>query len=336
MICVTKGPDSFGVRPFFPFRLNENPMIRNLCLILMILLTGQAAKGQRFKTRTQTITSYTAVNGVVQTTCPNPNCQMCQDARAAAVAGKTSFCIDGRCYRINQMTVPTSKPTVKLQTAPPIVHEGSSPPVVTGPSIPTIQYQAPPITVTPGYATTVKPKAANPPPKKASTPKPVVNPLTNFAPTPEGASKLMVALARVTDTDVVFDLGCGDGRNLEYAAESGATCLGVEYNAETFELAKKRLKGTDVTLTRGDLFDADISQATVIFLYLHDGMLRDVTAKIRKECKPGTRVVSYLHDLKDAPCTDHYRVAGEDFFVWTLKDENICETLPSWMRELSK
>lgn len=105
----------------------------------------------------------------------------------------------------------------------------------------------------------------------------------------------MLDMAQVTRRDFVVDLGSGDGRMVIAAARRGARALGVEFNPKLVEhsrrLARKAGVGDRASFLQGDLFDADLSQATVITLFL----LEEMNLKLRPKLlglKPGTRVVA--------------------------------------------
>src|SRR5688572_16786117 len=102
----------------------------------------------------------------------------------------------------------------------------------------------------------------------------------------------MLDMARVTPQDYVFDLGSGDGRNIIAAAKRGARGLGVEFNPEMVELSRRIAAEEGVAdkakFVQGDMFKADISQATVLALFLlHDNLVK-LTPKFLA-LRPGTR-----------------------------------------------
>jgi SAM-dependent methyltransferase len=116
-----------------------------------------------------------------------------------------------------------------------------------------------------------------------------------WVPSPQALVDRMLDMAKVTAQDFVMDLGSGDGRTVITAAKRGATAVGVEYNPDMVALSKKNAATEGVTgkatFMQGDLFQADLSKATVITLFL----LPDINLKLRPhllELKPGTRVVS--------------------------------------------
>ena len=124
----------------------------------------------------------------------------------------------------------------------------------------------------------------------------------------------MLDLANVTSKDVVMDLGSGDGRVIITAAKRGAQAVGVEYNPELVALAKRNaaVQGVNdrATFIRGDLFEVDLSNATVITLFLR----LDLNLKLRPKLlalEPGTRVVSNTFSMDDWEPDDVF-IGGRD------------------------
>jgi SAM-dependent methyltransferase len=116
-----------------------------------------------------------------------------------------------------------------------------------------------------------------------------------WVPTPYPLLEKMLDMAQVTPQDYVIDLGSGDGRNVIMAAKRGARALGVEYNAEMVELSRRNAAKEGVSnrarFVQGDMFEADISQATVLALFLLPDNLQRLKPKFEK-LKPGTRIVT--------------------------------------------
>jgi precorrin-6B methylase 2 len=116
-----------------------------------------------------------------------------------------------------------------------------------------------------------------------------------WVPTPYPLIEKMLDMAGVTARDYVIDLGSGDGRNVIMAAKRGARALGVEYNPEMVELSRRSAAKEGVAerarFVQGDMFEADISQATVLALFLLPDNLRRLTPKFMSQLKPGTRLV---------------------------------------------
>ena len=116
-----------------------------------------------------------------------------------------------------------------------------------------------------------------------------------WVPTPQSMVEKMLDMARVTPKDFVMDLGSGDGRTVITAAKRGVHALGIEFNPNMVELSKHNAERAGVTdkaqFMKGDLFEADLSKATVITMFL----LPDINLRLRPkilDLKPGTRVVS--------------------------------------------
>ena len=116
-----------------------------------------------------------------------------------------------------------------------------------------------------------------------------------WVPTPPALVEKMLDMARVTPRDFVMDLGSGDGRNVIAAAKRGARALGVEYNQDLVELsnriAAKEGVADKAKFVRGDMYEADVSQATVLALFLLTDNLNKLAPKFL-EMKPGSRIVA--------------------------------------------
>src|SRR5262245_39847401 len=115
-----------------------------------------------------------------------------------------------------------------------------------------------------------------------------------WVPTPEALVEKMLDMAKVTAQDVVMDLGSGDGRNVIAAAKRGARAIGVEFNPQMVELSRQNAAKAGVsdkaTFVEGDMYQADVSQATVLALFLLSTNLEKLTPKFL-DLKPGTRIV---------------------------------------------
>ena len=123
-----------------------------------------------------------------------------------------------------------------------------------------------------------------------------------WVPTPHELVDTMLDMAKVTSSDYVIDLGSGDGRAVIAAAKRGATALGIEYNPDMVELAKRAAitAGVDANarFEKADIFEYDFSKASVLTLFL----LPELNLKLRPkilDMKPGTRVVSNTFDMGD-------------------------------------
>ena len=123
-----------------------------------------------------------------------------------------------------------------------------------------------------------------------------------WVPTPQATVDKMLELTGVTANDYVIDLGSGNGITVITAAKKGATALGVEFNPDMVALSERLAREAGVagkaTFVQGDLFEADLSKATVITLFL----LPDINLKLRPkllDLKPGTRIASNTFTMDD-------------------------------------
>jgi len=141
-------------------------------------------------------------------------------------------------------------------------------------------------------------------PAGAAAPQAPRKPDVGFAPTMPEVVRAMLQVARVHAGDVVYDLGCGDGRILIAAArEYGARGVGIEIDPALVKTARARVRAEGledrVRILQQDLFQTDLSPATVVTLYLGPSVMLKLRPKLLRELKPGTRVVSHAFDLGD-------------------------------------
>src|SRR5579863_10286318 len=134
--------------------------------------------------------------------------------------------------------------------------------------------------------------------------KPRREPQVPYVATTDEAVQAMLKLADVKSTDVVYDLGCGDGRIVVAAAKTfGARGVGVDIDpariAEANANAKKAGVETLVRFQEADLFQADIHEATVVTLFLLSSVNLKLRPKLLQDLKPGTRIVSNTFDMGD-------------------------------------
>jgi tRNA G37 N-methylase Trm5 len=144
-----------------------------------------------------------------------------------------------------------------------------------------------------------------------------------YVPTPEAVVEAMLQVANVGKDDIVYDLGCGDGRIPVTAAKKyGARGIGIDIDpqriAEANENVQKNKVGDKVKIIQGDLFQQDLSQATVVTLYLLPSLNVKLMPKLMKELKPGTRVVSHAFDMGDWKPEKEIDVEGRKVYYWTI------------------
>lgn len=150
-------------------------------------------------------------------------------------------------------------------------------------------------------------------------------PDVHWEPTPEDVVAEMLRLARVTKDDIVYDLGCGDGRIVIAAARDfGARGVGIDIDPQRIRESLENAKAAGVTgrvrFVEDDLFEADIRQATVVTLFLWPNLNLKLQPKLLKELKPGTRVVSYIHDMGDWQPEKRLEIRGRPVYLWTIPD----------------
>jgi tRNA G37 N-methylase Trm5 len=145
-----------------------------------------------------------------------------------------------------------------------------------------------------------------------------------YVPTPQEVVEAMLTLANVSGKDVVYDLGSGDGRIPITAAQKfGATAVGYDINPVRIKEAQENLAkanvGNKVKFINADLFEADLSPASVITLYLLPSLNLKLMPKL-KQLKPGTRIVSHSFDMgSEWPPEKTQDVNGRMIYMWTIK-----------------
>jgi precorrin-6B methylase 2 len=143
-----------------------------------------------------------------------------------------------------------------------------------------------------------------------------------FVPTPEDVIDKMLELAKVTPKDVVYDLGCGDGRIVMAAAKKGARAVGIDIDPQRIKEAKANAAAQKVTdkvrFIEGDLFESNIGEATVVTLYLLPRLNEKLKPKLLKELKPGTRIVSHAFDMGDWKPEQTAKVGGTSVYLWRV------------------
>lgn len=123
-----------------------------------------------------------------------------------------------------------------------------------------------------------------------------------FIPTPEDAIQATLELAELHQRDLVYDLGCGDGRLLVRAAQNfGCRGVGIDIDPQRLEAARHLAvrTGTSAQLTfqLGNLFECDFHDATVVFIYLLPHLNLRLLPRLLNQLRPGTRVISHQFDM---------------------------------------
>ncbi len=144
-----------------------------------------------------------------------------------------------------------------------------------------------------------------------------------YVPTPEQVVDAMLKLASVRQGDVVYDLGCGDGRMVVRAAKQyGVHGVGIDINPVRIAEARDNAKANGVTnlvaFRNEDLFEADIKEASVVTLYLLTSLNIKLRPKLWRDLKPGTRIVSNTFDMGDWKPDKKMDVDGRTIYLWTV------------------
>ena len=145
-----------------------------------------------------------------------------------------------------------------------------------------------------------------------------------FVPTPYEAVDAMLKVAKVGKSDVVYDLGSGDGRIPIMAVQkyNAARAVGIDINPERIREAEANLKaagvGDRVRFLNADLFETNISEATVVTLYLLPGLNLKLLPKLLAELKPGTRIVSHAFDMGSWKPQQTLNASGSTVYFWTI------------------
>lgn len=150
-------------------------------------------------------------------------------------------------------------------------------------------------------------------------------PGVRYVPSPQTVVDAMLELAHVTPNDVVYDLGSGDGRIPITAAQRyGARGVGVEIEqrlvAESNDNAKKAHVADRVTFIHGNLFETDVRPATVVVLFLLPRMLDDLRPTLKRDLRPGARIVTHGYDFGPTwPPEQTQDIGGLLIHLWTIK-----------------
>ena len=145
-----------------------------------------------------------------------------------------------------------------------------------------------------------------------------------YVPTPPRVVDAMLKMARVTASDVVFDLGCGDGRiPIAAALKFGTRGVGIDLDPKRIDDATENAKAAGVTdkvkFVAENVFDTDFRDATVVFLYMSLDVNQRLMPKL-KSLKPGSRIVSHVFDMGPAwPPDERGETDGKTYYLWVIK-----------------
>ena len=153
----------------------------------------------------------------------------------------------------------------------------------------------------------------------------IVEPDVLFIPTPQPVVDAMLDLAAVTASDVVYDLGSGDGRIVITAATKyGARGVGVEIDPALVKQATANAVAVGISdrvrFVTGNIFSTDVSEATVVTLYLLQSLNERLRPKLVRELRPGSRVVSHVFNMgPEWPPEKTLSVGASRIFFWTIQ-----------------
>jgi SAM-dependent methyltransferase len=153
-----------------------------------------------------------------------------------------------------------------------------------------------------------------------------------YVPTPQAVVEKMLEMADVKKTDVLYDLGCGDGRIPVTAAKTfGCKAFGFDIDPQRVKESRENIKSNDVgklvTVEEKDIFTLDLSRANVVTLYLLPTLNVKLIPQLEK-LKPGSRIVSHDFDMKG--------VKPDKKIEFTTKDDNRSHTIYLWTTPLKK
>ena len=145
-------------------------------------------------------------------------------------------------------------------------------------------------------------------------------------PTPEDVVQGMLKTGNVKKDDVLYDLGCGDGRIVIAAAQKfGTRGVGIDINPVRIKEARENAEKAGVTdrvkFIEEDLFEANIGDATVVTLCLLPSVNLKLRPKLMHDLKPGTRIVSHSFDMGDWKPDKEIEVSGQRIYFWVIPNQ---------------
>ncbi len=149
-------------------------------------------------------------------------------------------------------------------------------------------------------------------------------PDVRYEPSPPEVVRAMLQLANVRPGDVVYDLGCGDGRIVIEAARLGARGVGVDIDPDRVREARANARAAGVEdrveIREGDLFETDVRPASVVMVFLQRDLNLRLRPRLLAQLRPGARVVSHWHDMGDWKPKRTVEVAGRNVYLWTIPE----------------
>jgi SAM-dependent methyltransferase len=143
-----------------------------------------------------------------------------------------------------------------------------------------------------------------------------------YVPTRQTVVDAMLNVVKVKPGDVVYDLGCGDGRIVVSAAKLGARGIGIDIDPQRVAEANQNVQrngvGDRVKILNQDLFTTNFSDASVVALYLLPSLNLRLRPILWKTLKPGTRIVSHDFDMGDWKPEQTLNVDGATIYYWTI------------------
>ncbi|HYX13940.1 MAG TPA: methyltransferase domain-containing protein [Nostoc sp.] len=147
-----------------------------------------------------------------------------------------------------------------------------------------------------------------------------------YVPTPQAVVDAMLKVAKVDKNDLLYDLGSGDGRIVNTAAQKfGTQGFGIDIDPQRVQEANENAQKAGVTdrvkFVQQDLFKTDFSKATVVTLYLLPEINLKLRPKLLSELKPGTRIVSHAFDMGDWKPDQTLTVEGKTIYYWVVPEK---------------
>lgn len=147
-------------------------------------------------------------------------------------------------------------------------------------------------------------------------------PDVRYEPSSPSVVEEMLWLGGVTERDVVYDLGCGDGRLVIAAARMGAHAVGIDVDLRRVEIARNNARIAGVLdraiFLHADFFEADLREATVVMLYLQPELNLRLLPRLLAQLRPGARIVSHSHDMGDWQPDFKSSVRKEIVYAWVV------------------